>query len=133
MKTAQVNLERLREHIQHGQMKEVAQKLKMRPNTLSRKLRRERRMTIDELNALVKTLRIGIDEFITFEEDGDNKSIDDDNPLSIARFEEAMQEVRQGFDKLGYTEADALHLIAKVRKEMRAERATKETYDSSCA
>ncbi|MBI1927441.1 helix-turn-helix transcriptional regulator [Candidatus Poribacteria bacterium] len=126
MKTVQVNLARLREHIKYGQMKEVAQKLKMRPNTLSRKLRGDRSMTIDELNALVKTLRIGVDGFITFEEDGE-EPIDDDNPLSIARFEEAMQEVRQGFDRLGYTEADALRLIAKVRKEMREERATQET------
>ncbi len=78
-------------------------------------------MTIDELNALVKTLRIGVDGFITFEEDGD-EPIDDDNPLSIARFEEAMQEVRQGFDAAGYTESDIPQIIAKVRSQMRKER-----------
>ena len=78
-------------------------------------------MTIDELNALIKTLRIGVDGFITFEEDGD-QPIDDDNPLSIARFEEAMQEVRQGFDSAGYTESDIPQIIAKVRSQMRKER-----------
>ncbi len=83
-------------------------------------------MTIDELNAIAKTLRIGVDEFINFKEDSE-VPIEEDNPLSIARFEEAAQEVRQGFDKLGYTEADALRLIAEVRKERGKERAAKET------
>ncbi len=126
MKTAQVNLALLRGHIKHGPMTKIAQKLNMHPNTLSRKLRGDRSMTIDELNAIAKALQIGVDEFIAFEEDGD-EAIEDDNPLSITRFEEAMQEVRQGFDKLGYTEADALRLIAEVRKEREQERATKET------
>jgi len=66
------------------------------------------------------------EEEIQFKEDG-NESVEDDNPLSIARFEEAMQEVRQGFDELGYTEADALQLIAKVRREKERERATQKT------
>jgi transcriptional regulator with XRE-family HTH domain len=122
MKTAQINLAFLRGRMKHGQMTEIAQKLNMHPNTLSRKLRGDRSMTIDELNTIAKALRIGVDQFITFEEDGD-ELIEDDNPLSIARFEEAMQEVRQGFDKLGYTEADALRLIAEVRKEREKERA----------
>jgi transcriptional regulator with XRE-family HTH domain len=39
------------------------------PNTLSRKLRGDRSMTIDELNAIAKALRIGVDEFIDFEDD----------------------------------------------------------------
>jgi len=126
MKTAQINLALLRGQVKHGQMTKIAQMLNMHPNTLSRKLRGDRSMTIDELNAIAKTLRLGVDEFIDFEEDG-NEPIEDDNPLSIERFEEAMQEVRQGFDKLGYTEADALRLIAEVRKEREKERASKET------
>jgi transcriptional regulator with XRE-family HTH domain len=126
VKTAQVNLVLLRGQIQYGQMQEIAQKLNIRPNTLSRKLRGERSMTIDELNVIAQTLRIGVDQLIAFEEDGD-EPIESDHPLSIARFEEAMQEVRQGFDKLGYTETDSLRLIAKVRKERKKERAVKET------
>jgi len=126
MKTLQLNLALLRGHMKHGQMTKVAQSLNIHPNTLSRKLRGDRSMTIDELNAIAKTLRIGVDEFIDFEDDGD-EPIEDDNPLSIARFEEAMQEVRQGFDKLGYTEAGARRLIAEVRKEREKERASKET------
>ena len=126
MKTLQLNLALLRGHMKHGQITKVAQSLNIHPNTLSRKLRGDRSMTIDELNAIAKTLRIGVDEFIDFEEDSD-EPIEDDNPLSIARFEEAMQEVQQGFDKLGYTEADALRLIAEVRKEREKERASKET------
>ena len=122
MKTAQVNLALLRVHMKHGLMTKIANKLNMHPNTLSRKLRGDRSMTIDELNAIAKALRIGVDEFIDFEEDAD-EPIGDDNPLSIARFEEAVQEVRQGFDKLGYTEADALRLITEVRKEREKERA----------
>ncbi|MBM3240499.1 helix-turn-helix transcriptional regulator [Candidatus Poribacteria bacterium] len=132
MKTAQVNLVFLRGHIKHGQITKIAQNLNIHPNTLSRKLRGDRSITIDELNAIAKILRIGVDQFITFEEDGD-ESIEDDNPLSIARFEEAMQEVRQGFDLLGYTEEDALRLISKVRKEREKELAAKKIQDSSCA
>ncbi len=78
-------------------------------------------MTIDELNAIAKALRIGVDKFITFEEGGD-EAIEDDNPLSIARFEEAMQEVRQRYDAAGYTESDIPKIIAKVRAQMRKER-----------
>ena len=37
-------------------------------------------MTIDELNAIAKALRIGVDEFINFEEDEDEPS-EDDNPF----------------------------------------------------
>ncbi len=116
MKTVQVNLALLRGQMKHAQMTKIAQKLNMHPNTLSRKLHGDRSMTIDELNAISKALRIGADRFITFEEDGE-EFIEDDNPLSAARFEEAMQEVKQGFDLLGYTESDALCLIAEVRKE----------------
>ena len=126
MKTAQVNLAFLQGQIKHGQMTKIAQTLNIHPNTLSRKLRGDRSMTIDELNAIAQTLRIDVDQFITFEEDGD-ESIEEDNPLSIARFEEAMREVRQGFDLISYTEADALGLIAKVRKEREKEHAAKET------
>ncbi|MBC8229784.1 helix-turn-helix domain-containing protein [bacterium] len=121
MKTAQVNLTFLQGQIKHGQMTKIAQTLNMHPNTLSRKLRGYRSMTLDELNAIAQTLRIGVDQFITFEEDGD-ESIEEDNPLSIARFEEAMQEVKQRYDAAGYTESDIPKIIAKVRLQMRKER-----------
>ncbi len=121
MKTAQVNLALLRGHIKHGLMTQIANKLNMHPNTLSRKLRGDRSMTIDELNGIAKALRIGVDEFIAFEEDGD-EPIEDDNPLSIARFEEAVAEVRQRYDAAGYTESDIPKIIAKVRSQMRKER-----------
>jgi len=117
MKTAQVNLAFLQRHMQYGQRTKIAQKLNIHPNTLSRKLRGDRSMTIDELNAIAKALRIGVDQFIIFEEDG-NEPIEDDNPLSIARFEEAMQEVRQGYDAAGYTESDIPKIIAKVRSQI---------------
>ena len=128
MKTAQVNLALLRGYMKHGLMTKIANKLNMHPNTLSRKLRGDRSMTIDELNAIAKALRISVDEFIDFEEDGD-EAIEDDNPLSIARFEEAMQEVRQRYDAAGYTESDIPKIIEKVRSQMRKERenASKET------
>ncbi|HIE29225.1 TPA: XRE family transcriptional regulator [Candidatus Poribacteria bacterium] len=121
MKTAQVNLAFLRGHVKHGQMTQLANKLNMHPNTLSRKLRGDRSMTIDELNGIAKALRIGVDEFIAFKEDGD-QPIEDDNPLSIARFEEAAAEVRQRYDAAGYTESDIPNIIAKVRSQMRKER-----------
>ena len=124
MKTVQVNFALLRGHIKHGQITKIAQKLNIHPNTLSRKLRGDRSITIDELNALAKTLRIDVDQFITFEEDGD-ELIEDDNPLSIARFEEAMQEVKQGYDAAGYTESDIPKIIAKVRSQIRKEREIK--------
>jgi len=121
MKTVQVNLALLRGQMKHGQITKIAQKLNIHPNTLSRKLRGDRSITIDELNALAKTLRIDVDQFITFEEDG-NEPIENDNPLSIARFEEAMQEVRQRYDAAGYTESDIPKIIAKVRSQIRKER-----------
>jgi transcriptional regulator with XRE-family HTH domain len=121
MRTAQVNLAFLRGHIKHGQITKIAQKLNIHPNTLSRKLRGDRSITIDELNALAKTLRVDVDQFITFEEDGD-EPIEDDNPLSIERFEEAMQEVKQHYDAAGYTESDIPKIIAKVRSQIRKER-----------
>ena len=121
MKTAQVNLAFLQGHVKHGQITKIAQTLNMHPNTLSRRLRGDRSMTIDELNAIAQTLQIGVDQFIIFEEDGD-ESIEEDNPLSIARFEEAMQEVKQRYDAAGYTESDIPKIIAKVRLQMRKER-----------
>jgi len=121
MKTLQLNLALLRGHMKHGQITKVAQSLNIHPNTLSRKLRGDSSMTIDELNAIAKTLRIGIDEFIDFEDDGD-EPIEDDNPLSIERFEESAAEVRQRYDAAGYTESDIPQIIAKVRAQMRKER-----------
>ena len=122
MKTVQLNLALLRGHMKHGLMTTVANKLNMHPNTLSRKLRGDRSMTIDELNAIARALRIGVDEFIDFEDEPD-EPLEDDNPLSIARFEEAAAEVRQRYDAAGYTESDIPKIIAKVRSQMRKERA----------
>jgi len=117
MRTAQVNLAFLRGQMKHGQITKIAQQLNIHPNTLSRKLRGDRSMTIDELNAIAQTFRIGVDQFITFEEDGE-EPIEEDNPLSIARFEEAMREVKQRYDAAGYTESDIPKIIAKVRSQI---------------
>lgn len=68
MRLAQIDLKYIRGSIPHGKMGLTAKTLGIQGNTLSRKLRGERPLTIDEINGIAEFLGIGVDEFLRFED-----------------------------------------------------------------
>ncbi|RMD57960.1 XRE family transcriptional regulator, partial [Candidatus Parcubacteria bacterium] len=64
MKLAQVDLTYIRGSIPHGKLGPTAKALGMHLATLSRKLRGERPLTVDELNGIAEFLGIGVDKFL---------------------------------------------------------------------
>ena len=67
-KVSIIDLALVRGNIPHGKALEIAQRLGIHKNTLSRKLHGTRTLSVEELNTIACILGIGVDKFLRMED-----------------------------------------------------------------